>query len=227
MLEAYKRAAKVLAQKPFLLWGLSLLSGLMMVLGVLLSFPLLIVGAAFGYVIEAGMSKVYLDGLRGKTVNSDQLFAGFKDFWRVLGGMAWAELWVLIWALIPIAGIVIAIVKAYSYRFVPYILMTRPDVSATQALRLSMKMTDGKKGQMFGADVVFSVGASLVFSILTALMKIPVVGVIIGIITLVLAIVYALFGGIFVGLYSAHFYDVAEAELDAGKLDAPDFGDAE
>ena len=40
-------------------------------------------------VLSAGMAAVYLDGFNGKEVYSDQLFKGFKDFWRTAGGMCW------------------------------------------------------------------------------------------------------------------------------------------
>lgn len=150
-------------------------------------------------VIECGMTKVYLDGLKGKEVNSGQIFEGCKSgksFFRIAGGMAWKALWQLIWAMIAVVafyvgiiptilstgamarvfggygygygmsavsffgsfflwivvaiiGLVPAIYKSYEYRFTPYILMTRPEVNATAALRLSKELTKGKKGQMF------------------------------------------------------------------------------
>lgn len=210
-IEAYKKALNVLAKKPIVLWGLSLLSGLMTILATIFTIPFFIVGTVATYVLTCGMAKVYIDGLHGKEVNSDQLFAGFnKRFLRIAGGMAWRSLWIFIWALIPFAGIIIAIIKSYSYRFVPYILMTKPDVTATQALRLSMEMTKGKKWQMFLADLCFMGGFIVAVWVLALLSAIPIIDTLFSLILAILYLAYILFGGIFQGLYQASFYDEAD-----------------
>lgn len=214
-IEAYKKALEIIVKKPVMLWGLSLLSGIMVLLFTIFTLPIFILGIAFSILITCGMSKVYIDGLKEKEVNSDQLFEAFsKKGFRVIGGMAWMTLWVIIWSLVPVVGPVLAIIKGYSYRFVPYILMTKPDVSATQALRLSMKMTNGKKGQMFLADLCFGVGTFVVCFILGLFSAIPVIGVLF---TLLLAIVYIallLFSSIFQGLYGAYFYVAADVPAE-------------
>lgn len=250
-MQAYKQAFSVLAKKPLRLWGLSLLSGLVCAFAALLTFPFLgIVGAGFSIVVGAGMNKVYLDALDNKEVNSDQLFAGFKRLWTVLGGMAWTALWIFIWgvaagalaavviaifgiiaasirvaalgiigvALGVIAGIaggILVLYKSYSYSFVPYILMTREDVSATQALRLSMQLTKGKRIHMFLADLLFGICASVIFGILAALAMIPYAGWIFGIVLVAFAIVYVLLQGIFQGLYRAAFYKMPAVDSPA------------
>lgn len=207
-IESYKSAFNVLKRKPFKLWGLSLLSVLVCALAICFSWFFLPAGIAFSYVVQCGMSKVYIDGLHGKEVNSDQLFAGFKNFFRIAGGMAWASLWIIIWGLIPFAGIVFAVIKSYEYRFVPYILITRDDVSATQALRLSKELTNGKKGQMFLADLVLYASYFVLVFILGMLMVIPFIGSLFALIYFIVAIVFAAFAPIFVGLYSAAFYEM-------------------
>ena len=122
--------------------------------------------------------------------------------------MAWATLWIIIWGLIPFAGIVFAVIKSYEYRFVPYILITRDDVSATQALRLSKELTNGKKGQMFLADLVLYASYFVLVFILGMLMVIPFIGSLFALIYFIVAIVFAAFAPIFVGLYSAAFYEM-------------------
>lgn len=82
----YKRAFNVLSKMPFKLWGLSLLSSLLTILVLVFGvLPIVIVPVIA--VLSAGMAAVYLDGFNGKEVYSDQLFKGFKDFWRTAGGM--------------------------------------------------------------------------------------------------------------------------------------------
>lgn len=202
-INAYKKALGVILKKPIMLWGLSILSAI--IIGAIsIAFSVLpIVGIAAAGVISCGMCKVYIDGLFGKKVNSDQLFAGFTgNFMRIAGGYLWMVLWTLIWSMVPVVGII----KAYSYRFVPYILITRPDVTATQALRLSMQMTKGKKGQMFLADICFGLGLGVAIGILSALSRIPVIGILFMLVLLVVVIAVALFSNIFMGLYGATFY---------------------
>ena len=242
MLNAYKRALSVITKKPFRLWGLSLLSGIIMIFAGVLTAPFLtIIGSCFSMVVAAGMAKVYLDALEGKEVNSDQLFEGFKRFWRVLGGLGWKMLWIFIWGAIAvfaagvvfvlfllfglafgsgaftvigavlggivlIAGIVFCIIKSYAYRFVEYILMTEPEVTATEALRKSVAMTKGKKGAMFGADIVFGIATSIIGGIIGLLARIPYVGAIFAIVLVPYYVVLILFSGIFTGLYRASFY---------------------
>lgn len=209
-IQAYKKALAVIAKKPIMLWGLSLLSGIMTTLASMFTAPIFILGMAFSILITCGMAKVYIDGLVGKQVNSDQLFAAFnKNCVRIVGGMAWQTLWIIIWAMVPIVGPIMAIIKTYSYRFVPYILMTMPDVTATQALRLSMEMTNGKKGQMFLADLCFGVGIGVLFGVLALFCAIPVIGILFMLVTFVAALAVALFSSIFQGLYQTYFYIAA------------------
>ncbi len=212
-IEAYKKALSTISKKPIMLWGLSLLSIILAAIGSSVTMPLVFLSIAVSYLFVCGMAKVYLDGLKGKEVNSTQLFAGFnRNCVRIAGGMAWKDLWLIIWCLVPIAGPVIAIVKSYSYRFVPYILMTKPEVTATEALKLSMKMTNGKKGQMFLADLCVFAGLFVAFFVLSILNLIPYIGILFVLVTFILAILVSLFFPIFKGLYSAAFYDEDVAE---------------
>lgn len=205
--EAYKKAFAVLAKKPMMLWGLSLLSVVITGVASAVSIGFLPVGVAFGYLINCGMAKVYLDGLEGKEVNSDQLFSCCnKGFLRIAGGMAWMQLWIIIWGLIPIVGPIFAVVKSYSYRFVPYILITKPEVSATQALRMSKEMTQGIKGQMFLADLVLYAGIFLVSLVLGLFSAIPVLGALFALVMVAFVVVVAALSPVFIGLYQASFY---------------------
>lgn len=206
-LKAYKRALSVLVKKPFLLWGLTLLAQLVLYIAGIITLPIVALSLVATYLVQAGITTLYLDGLQGKEVNSDQLFAAFnKKGFRVVGAFAWRDLWLLIWALIPIVGPIFAIIKSYEYRFVPYIIMTKPEVSATQALRLSKEMTKGKKGQMFLADLVFMGGIAVVNLVLVIFELIPIIGLLFLLVHFVFTIAVALFSNIFVGLYSAAFY---------------------
>lgn len=207
-IQKYKQALAVILKKPIMLWGLSLLSAILGVIASIVTSPIIILSFCATTLLDLGMIKVYLDGLKGKEVNSNQLFAAFnKNAVRSVGGMAWMTLWIIIWGLIPIVGPIFAIIKSYSYAFVPYILVTKPEVSATEALKLSMQMTKGKKGQMFLADFCIGIIIGVVSLVLGLLSLIPFIGILFTLILIIFAILVALFIGIFQGLYKAAFYD--------------------
>lgn len=243
--QAFKAALGTIKRKPLMLWGLSLLSGIICTIATFAAGTFAFIGIAFGYVISVGMAKVYLDGLEGKQVNSDQLFSGFTGgrVFRVAGGMAWRTIWSVIWTIATVAlpfaifalfaliglplgraaivttiiGVVLAVLaiipaaiirisKTYSYAFVPYILATQPDVTATQALRLSMKLTKGKKLQMWLADLLYSVITGFITAIIFGLGAIPYIGFVFMIAAFAWVVVLFVFGPLFKGLYAAEFY---------------------
>lgn len=207
-LTSYKKAFDVIMRKPFVLWGLSLMSVLISSIIFFICGLIPAVAVFFSYLIGAGMSRIYLDGLKGRAVSSDQLFSAFSSkAGRIAGALAWKDLWIIIWALIPIVGPFFAIYKSYSYRFVSYIVMTRPEVTATQALKLSMQMTNGKKLNMFLADICFNVGTFFVFFFLGLFAGIPFINILFMPILFVAYIIYFALAPIFTGLYQASFYE--------------------
>lgn len=213
----YGRALSILKQKPFRLWGISLmgtlLTGLATILGVLPIISLPIVA-----LLEFGLTCVFLNAYRGQEFSNEQLFTGFnKNCGRIAGGILWMMLWVFIWSLIPIAGIVLGIMKAYSYRFVPYILRENPDISATAALKKSMEMTKGHRGAMFGCDIAFvgiALGALIVLGLLSA---IPYVGVLFAVIWGIVYFVFCIISPLMLGLLSAGYYQ----EISTGNTYIP------
>ena len=70
----------------------------------------------------------------------------FKNFPRKLGGSLWMGLFVFLWALL---FIIPGLIKAISYSMTQYILADCPNVKATDALKLSMRMMDGHKWEYF------------------------------------------------------------------------------
>ena len=75
------------------------------------------------------------------------IFTGLKvNFWRKLGGLLWMELWVMLWTLLLIIP---GIIKSLAYSMTIFLLADHPKVKARQALKISMRMTNGHKGQIF------------------------------------------------------------------------------
>lgn len=205
----YKNAFNVLKKKPLRLWGLSLMNTLLAVLitifGVL---PIITIPVVL--TLNAGMAVIYLDGYHGKEVRSEQLFAGFKNFFHVAGGMCWKALWVLIWSLIPVAGIVFGVIKSLEYAFTPFILVEKPGISAMEALRGSMEKTKGYKGKLFISWLLPIAAVAVVSLVLALLAMIPYAGVVFTAIRVLFTIAYSAFMPLFLGLVLAGFYDMAE-----------------
>mgnify|MGYP004720057289 CR=1 FL=1 len=205
----YKKSLAVLAEKPFRLWGISLLNILLTSAAYALFGVVVGVAVSIGLLLETSMTLIYLNGFLGQEVRAAQLFDCFRDWHtlgRVLGGMAWMLLWVTLWSLIPVVGIVFGVIKAYSYRLTPYILMREPDVKATDACKVSAERTQGFKGKMFLADVLAVLAVCAAVIILSLLSAIPYLGWLFGIANFVLIIAAAVFMPLFLGLVQSAFY---------------------
>ena len=205
----YKKTFSVLMKRPFRLWGISLLAEFLCLVAYagFIGVP----AAAFcaALLLSASMSMIFLNSYRtGLEPKTSYLLASFKKdrILRVLGGMAWMQLWIFLWSLIPIVGIVFGIIRMYEYRFVPYILMTRDDVKPTDAIKISKQETMGYKGKMFGADILLGAVYLGVFLVFTLLGEIPYLGVLFRILWVLIAIAYGLLAPLFSGIMQAAFY---------------------
>lgn len=213
ILDFYREALAVLASKPIRLWGLSLLYGLIAVLISSLGAAVPLISLPIVMLLQLGFTGVLLDGFHGKEVRSEQLFQAFRkeELLRNAGGMCWQGLWNLIWAFVPVMNVI----KYYSYSLVPYILLTDKEISPTDALRKSMRMTDGYKAKMFGADILLVVGIWVVMLVLGLLMRIRYIGWIFGIVFFAAYLAVCLFGTIFFGLvHTAIFEKIREVNGD-------------
>ena len=215
----YKKTFSVLMKRPFRLWGISLLAEFLCLVAYagFIGVP----AAAFcaALLLSASMSMIFLNSYRtGLEPKTAYLFASFKKdrILRVRGGMAWMQLWIFLWSLIPIVGIVFGIIRMYEYRFVPYILMTRDDVKPTDAIKISKQETMGYKGKMFGADILLGAVYLGVFLVFTLLGEIPYLGVLFRILWVLIAIAYGLLAPLFSGIMQAAFYVEIQNRRAAG-----------
>ncbi len=76
----------------------------------------------------------------------------FRNYGRKLGGTLWMELFVFLWSLL---FVIPGIIKVLSYSMTQYILADCPDVKARDALKLSMRMMHGHKGELFVLGLSF------------------------------------------------------------------------
>ena len=125
--------------------------------------------------LEVGLCSFFL-----KLSNKEgaEVLSPFKDtfdssYTRKLGGSLWMALWVFIWSLLFwIPGIV----KSFSYAMTPYILADCPEVSATEALKISQRMMKGHKGELFMLQLSFIgwyILSGLTFGLLTFFYVLP------------------------------------------------------
>ena len=208
--QIYGRAFKALMKQPIRLIGLSLFGILVTGLGsALFSIPPGL-SVAISLLFSAALAQIFLRSYRGELCNTQDMFATFKGkdiLKRTLGGMAWRELWLFIWALIPIAGIVFVIIKSYTYRLTPYILMNEEDVKPMDAIKVSKARTAGYRGKMFLADILPIILVYVVALILMLLVRIPYIGILFGIVLVLFFIAWIALGPLFLGLVQAAFYE--------------------
>lgn len=221
ILNIYKKAAAVLMRKPILLWGLSLLSGILSSLASIACGIIPGLAVVVSLLLSTSMTMVYLHGYRGEKVKSAMLFECFKD-WntikRVSCGLGWMILWLIVWCLVPIVGPIIAIVKAYGWRLTPYILVLEPNVPIMDAIKVSAKRTKGYKGKMLGADLLIYGILFVAGLVLTLLSQIPVLGILFGFANVVVSIATALFLNLFLGLVQSAFYEEINANREKPQI---------
>ena len=205
----YQKTFSVLMKRPLRLWGITLLSSVLLVVVHIGFIGIPAVGFCALLLLEASMSMIYLNSYRtGLEPKTSYLLTAFRKdrIWRVLGGMAWMYLWIFLWFLIPVVGFVFAAIRAYEYRFVPYILMTRDDVRPTEAIKVSKAETMGYKGKLFGADLLLEGAYFVVILLLSLLSRIPYVGIVFTILRIVLTVAFGVLAPLFLGILHAAFY---------------------
>ena len=210
--QRYRAAFAILRQKPVLLWGLTLLAQVIAFLVCGLGWAAPIVSVPISLALSASLSVLHLKAVRGEAYETNDIFAAFKDLstaMRVIGGMLWMSLWLFIWGLIPLVGPIIAIIKTYEYAFTPYILITRPDLGALDALKESQRLTVGLKGRMFCAGIIPAVILAAAMIVFGVFALIPVIGGIFLLFILIEWLIIAFVLPLFLGLVNAGFYEGA------------------
>lgn len=84
---------------------------------------------------------------QGERPDIGQMFTfGFDDYGRKLGGVLWTWLFEFLWTLL---FVIPGIVKAIAYSMTPYLLAEYKNIPATEAIKVSMKITAGRKWDIF------------------------------------------------------------------------------
>ncbi|MDY0234789.1 MAG: DUF975 family protein [Gudongella sp.] len=129
---------------------LFMIGGGLLSLMIVASIVLLI---TIGFAIEVGQSRFFLRGFEDD-VSIGKLFSTFnsEEYLPIVKTQFLRGLYNLLWAFLLIIP---GIVKHYEYRFVPYILAEKPNLSANDVISRSREITRGHKMDMFVLDLSF------------------------------------------------------------------------
>ena len=96
----YTKAFKALMEKPFRLWGISLLGALLVCVGgALAGIAIPALAIAISMLFTVSLAAIFLKGYHKEQVYCYELFDTFKDWGtikRVLTGMGWSYLWIFL-----------------------------------------------------------------------------------------------------------------------------------
>ena len=126
--------------------------GLAMPLVLTLSLILLVARLALGGVMSMGRATYSLNLIDGREAEFADLFTGFRRFYDALIMNVVSILMVFLGMLL---FVVPGIILGYAYAMAPYILAENPDISGTEALRLSRQMMKGHKWELFWLELTF------------------------------------------------------------------------
>lgn len=105
-----------------------------------------------GGVVQLGYTKFLLNQHDGKEYEVKDLFSQFDRFSVGFLQSFLRGLYALLWGLL---FIIPGIIKSYSYAMTPFILADHPELSAEEAIRRSITLMDGHKGELFMLGLTF------------------------------------------------------------------------
>ena len=110
--------------------------------------------AAFllGGVLQLGYADFLLKQHDGKETDFRDLFSKFDFFGTGFAQRFLRGLYCLLWSLL---FIIPGVIKEYSYAMTPFILAENPNLTASQAMRLSEDLMDGYKAELFILSLSF------------------------------------------------------------------------
>lgn len=138
--------------------GFSFHMGLSIFIGVLIAIALIVLLLVslytifVGNVMTVGGHGWMLRQWRGENAGVGEAFASFRIYKPTVVTMLVRDIYVWLWSLL---FVIPGVIKAYAYSMTPYIIYENPNISANQAIKMSKKMTDGYKGDLFVLNLSF------------------------------------------------------------------------
>lgn len=105
-----------------------------------------------GGVIELGFAQYLLKQYNRENPEVQDLFSQFHRFGQGFAQKFLRSLYVALWCLL---FVIPGIVKAYAYAMTPFIMAENPDMSANDAITVSVELMNGHKGELFTLDLTF------------------------------------------------------------------------
>lgn len=102
--------------------------------------------------LEWGLSILFLDLIRGKSLAIENLFDGFKDYGRIMLTLLLQYVYIVLWTVLLIVP---GIIKSYSYSMTSFIMKDNKEIKYNDAIELSMAMMHGYKMKLFLLDLSF------------------------------------------------------------------------
>lgn len=104
-------------------------------------------GAAIAQVLQVNVIGEFIKLYKGEYADAGATVSNLGvNFWRKLGGTMWMALWITLWSLLLIIP---GFIKMFSYWCTMNILADCPNVTAREALKISMRITRGHKLDIF------------------------------------------------------------------------------
>lgn len=111
-----------------------------------------IVSFILGGTVELGYAKFLLKQYDRKELQFSDLFSQFERFGTGFAQKFLRTLFTVLWSLL---FIIPGIVKGLSYAMTPFILEEHPEMTASEAIKASMKLMDGHKMDLFILGLTF------------------------------------------------------------------------
>lgn len=113
----------------------------------------LIFSALVTNVVKVGYRSYFIKSNRENT-GIGELFAFFRGdtYKNTVVTMVLKDIFIFLWSLLLIIP---GIIKSYEYYFVEYIIAENPQLDWREAMQLSKRMTDDRKGELFIFDISF------------------------------------------------------------------------
>lgn len=102
--------------------------------------------------LQVGCKRFFLQASDGSTDLHNMGYSFKNSYMNQVSVIFLQNLFIFLWTLL---FIIPGIVKAYQYRMIPYLLAEDPNLSFSEAKRLSAEMMDGEKWDAFVLDLSF------------------------------------------------------------------------
>lgn len=111
------------------------------------SFITSIITMIVSAILDMAAIGVYIKMSRSpEPVSFTDFIEGFNNWARATLGILWQFIWIFLWTLL---FIIPGIIKSLAYSQMFYILVEYKDVSVSKAMRISIEITKGHKGDLF------------------------------------------------------------------------------